>query len=1036
MAPRYKARCSVTSRSRKTALPFKALRPLLPCQIWSLPIGSVEQAFFTPVPQWRHGTMPRRLLGSSLPATLIMLASRILHRLSMFAFVPGALVTLAQTPQPRLAGSISDAPRITLAQSRTPAVAGAQDLGPLSRDMQIHGITLVFRRSASQEAELQRLLIQQQTQGDPAYHRWLTPESFAARFGIAEADIRTASNWLKAQGFVVNQIARTQDRITFSGSAAQVQSAFRTELHRYRVHGNLHFAPAGDLSLPAQLGAITAAVLHLSDFRPRPSWNAAITSKPNYTEASGAHFLVPADIVTMYGLTGTSAAIGAAQIAVVGQSYVNTGLPSAVETFSALTALNGVAPVQPILVPNSGVEAVSWGDEGESEIDLEYINVAGAAANPFLVFVGDQQNYSVLDALAYTITEDVAPVVSISYGLCEPLLSATELDQYNALFEQAASQGQTIVASSGDSGSTACSPEPVSSGITTAESQALAVNFPASSPYVTAVGGTQMAAGTFEPGTSAYWAPSSDPPINKGGTLLSYVPEVVWNEGSAANGIVAGGGGSSAYFLRPPWQSSLPGVPAGSYRLVPDVAMQSSVNSPGFVFCTSDPTLLAAEAQTASCVEALAGSNNKLTIGGGTSFAAPIFAGMLASLNVAQHGTGLGNINAQLYQLAATPATYAAAFHDITTGTNACVAGATNCAAGSQGDYAAQPGYDEATGLGSLDFAALLAALPASSTGSLQQTAVIIVPSNYSPSAGENFSLLVNVASLSLGSAATAPTGSVSVTVDGTAVASDQLPGADASQRNSAVTFTITAPATAGYHLLKATYSGDASHAPWSAVYPLLIGSVTATGTVSLQAANLAVQANSVATTQVTATPAAGYSGELLWTLNITGGGPALTACYSILPLVVNSISTTTLKLGVGTACNSAAPSLRETMRSLRYGGSSGKSARMQPSGFFFPAGSAAVLLFGSFAGRRWSRGRTVPLVSILLSALMLIGLTGCGGGGSSAPASTGSSSSGSSASSSSGSQNSAATYTMVLQGTDSVNGSIEASTTFTLTVN
>lgn len=178
--------------------------------------------------------------------------------------------------------------------------------------------------------------------------------------------------------------------------------------------------------------------------------------------------------------------------------------PSSVSNFQTwLTAWN---PVNRVLVPGSGVQAISPGDLAESEIDLEYSSGIAQNANIYLVYAGSNQNYSVFDALSFAITENIAPVVSISYGSCEPLMSATELDAANAVYEEASAQGQTLVASSGDSGSTSCAPFTSPDGGTPAEQQELAVNFPASSPYVTAVGGTQMAAGTFASGSNTYWS--------------------------------------------------------------------------------------------------------------------------------------------------------------------------------------------------------------------------------------------------------------------------------------------------------------------------------------------------------------------------------------------------------------------------------------------------------------------------------------------------------------------------------------------------
>ena len=460
-----------------------------------------------------------------------------------------SLPLFAQVPQPRLKEAISDSSRTALRGSLSPRVRGAEDLGPLSPEKTIPGITLVFRRSTEQEAALKDLLAAQQNPASPLYHHWLTPEIFANRFGMADKDISTVESWLTARGFHIETVARSRDRITFSGNAAQVQAAFGAELHYYRVEGELHFAPASDLSLPASLTSVTAAVLHLSDFRPKPSYKVIPqAAHPDFTSASTqAHYLTPNDILRMYdgnnlNLNGYGSGQG---LAVVGQSFVN--LQTSVSNFQEYT--NGFQRHLPtiVLVPGSGAEAVSPDDEGESEIDLEYSSGIAQNANIFLVFVGANQNYSVYDALSFAITEDIAPVVSISYGICEPLLSSTDLSQFDSLFEEASAQGQTLVAASGDSGSTACAPYSSAQGATAAEQQELSVNFPASDPNVTAVGGTQMQAGSFADGDTTYWADASNNTDNVS-SLLSYVPEVAWNEGSASIGMAAGGGGASTFF--------------------------------------------------------------------------------------------------------------------------------------------------------------------------------------------------------------------------------------------------------------------------------------------------------------------------------------------------------------------------------------------------------------------------------------------------------------------------------------------------------
>jgi subtilase family serine protease len=884
--------------------------------------------------------------------------------------------------------------------------------------MAVPGITLVFRRSATQEAALEALLAAQQDPASSLYHRWLTPEIFAARFGVAEEDIATTESWLVSHGFHIDNVARSRDRITFSGTAAQVQAAFGAELHHYRAEGELHFAPASDLTLPAELASVTAAVLHLSDFRPKPGVKAMTGARPDYTSSSTqAHYLAPNDVRTMYDVKPDNDSYGTGQgLAIVGQSFVNG---SSIGTFQ--TSLTQYTPINYVLVPGTGVEALSPGDESESEIDLEYASGIAQSANIFFVFVGDDENYSVFDALTFAITQRIAPVVSISYGVCEPLLTPSDLDQYNALFEEASTQGQTVVAAAGDSGSTACAPDSSAQGATPAEQQELSVNFPASSPNVTAVGGTQMAAGTFTTGNNPYWSSASI--TDTAHSLLSYVPEVVWNEDSASNGIAAGGGGASAHFPRPAWQSAYPGIPAGANRLLPDIALQSSIASPGFLLCTSDPAMLNAEGQTSGCVDGLLGSNNNYTFAGGTSFAAPIFAGFVALLNQAENASGQGNMNPELYSLATSSPSV---FHDITTGTNSCAADAANCESAGESAYAATAGYDEATGLGSIDENALITAWPVTSTAGLEPTSIYFDTSPTTATAGETVPIKVIVSSLLGAPYGTVPTGGLSVSVDGTVVnpsltLSEAFPG----YPQIGAEYDLVAPATAGSHLIAFIYPGDATHAPSSAMYSVAVGNVTASGGMTLNAGNLTIANGSTGSTKVTVTPTGGYNGRIVWSLAATASSnPSsnLTACYSIASLPVNGISTANLMIGIGTACQSAAPASGSDFRILRQSTPPDSKTRAHWNSTTTTGVFACALIGGCLVGsrRKW---RLLPgVVVVLLLPLAGANMMGCGGGGASStspPVTT----------------PTATTYTLALSGTDSVNNAVTASTTFTLTV-
>ncbi len=272
--------------------------------------------------------------------------------------------------------------------------------------------------------------------------------------------------------------------------------------------------------------------------------------------------------------------------------------------------------------------------------------------------------------MPYAINENLASIITVSFGLCEQQNAQSTLASTRALAQQANAQGITWVSSSGDSGAAGCEPPFMASQA----SGGLAVSFPASLPEVTAVGGTQL-----DEADGAYWSASNSSTF---ASARSYIPEKGWNE-SDATGLAASGGGLSIAFPKPSWQAGQ-GVPDASYRAVPDVSL-SAANHDGYRVI----------------------SQGLFFIDSGTSAAAPSFAGILAlvnqyqELNGAQTRSGQGNINPNLYSLAQNTA---GIFHDITTGDNIvpCVLRNPSCSAGTLG-YSAGPGYDLVTGLGSVD---------------------------------------------------------------------------------------------------------------------------------------------------------------------------------------------------------------------------------------------------------------------------------------------------------------------------------------------
>lgn len=926
---------------------------------------------------------------------------------------------LAQRPQSRIAGEITSE-RVVMPRSQPPLAKFAEDKGSLAPQTRLGSMNLVFSRSAAQEADLQSLIAAQQNPSSPQYHVWLTPDQFAARFGMSDADISKAETWLEQQGFTVEGVSRSKNSITFSGTAAQAEAAFGVELHNYQTDGTTHFAPAGDISLPAALSPVVQAVTNLSNFRPRSHMRVrqgSLVPTPNFTSSqTGSHFLTPADIETIYdikavhdqGITGSGQSI-----AIVGQSAV---VLSDIENFQSAAGLTKKDPTM-VLVPGTGASAVFTGDESESDLDLEYSGAIAPGATIYFVYTGNVTNASVTDAIKYAVDNDIAPIISTSYGGCETQYSTTEYGAENAILAQAAAQGQTVIAATGDEGSTDCYGI---SGLTTAQQQAVAVDFPASSQYVTAMGGSEFSTTNVASGSS-YWTAANGSDLLS--SAKSYIPEQVWNDSSSTIGISAGGGGASVLTTtRPSWQTGVPGIPSGSStRLLPDISLDSSPNNAGYLYCSSD---FSGTGITGSCANGFRdSSNSNLTVAGGTSFAVPIFAGMVAMINQATGSAGQGLVNPTLYALAANTTTYASAFHDITTGNNSCTAGSTYCstAATNTSIYAAGTGYDEASGLGSVDFSNLLTAWKAASvpgTSSLLATATTVTAASTTPASGAS-----DVISISVAPTAPAPTGTVTVLVDGTPVS----PAPTLSNGTASYTFSST---TNGQHIIRVTYSGDGTYAPSTNTVTVNVGpgfTIAATPTA------IAVKAGSSGTATITVTPVNGYTGTINWSLSGPSSLSSTSACYTL----GNASDTTTVSGAPVTAtltiytsssqCSSASVLSSGSGAKRRFASSTAQIARRtSPTAPFSPGTGTGIALAGLlFCGLLGGRSRKLRLFLALgVISVATLSTFGCG----SSSSTTGTTTTGNQSAT-------AGTYILTVSGADSVSGSSIASLPVNITL-
>jgi len=942
-----------------------------------------------------------------------------------------ASALVAQSPLPRIQSELSSSQMTVLRGSQHPLATPQNDAGRVPANTRMSGITLYFNRSGAQQADLEALLAAQQDPKSPQYHKWLTPQQFAARFGMAQSDIDRVKGWLQQNGFTIDMVMHSRTAIRFSGSVAQVENAFRTEMHYYNVRGEKHMAPGTALSVPAAIAGVVAGVRNLDDFRPRAQH---VPARPGFTSASSGNvFFSPADIVTTYdiGPLYQAGVDGAGQtIAIMGQSFVEVG---DIEAFQNAAGLTVQDPTM-VYVPGSGADgsaAINQGDEAESDLDLEWSGAMAPGANIVFVYTGSDKTFGVYDSAQYAVDNQIGNIISLSYSSCETELSPTNLTTLEGIFSQAAAQGQTVMAASGDQGSTACSGD---TRLSPTDQQAITVNYPASSAYVTGVGGTEIAAGDGA-GNSTYWQSASGSDVIS--SAKQYIPEVVWNDDDPQFGLSASGGGTSTLVARPAWQKGVPGIPSGNFRLVPDISFYSSPGAPGYLYCTSD-TSNWQSGQTSSCTSGFRDNSSQLlTVAGGTSFATPIFAGMMALLNEnGNYVTGSGEVNASLYSLASNGTTYSTVFHDVTQGNNNCTADTTTCGSSLNKGFSAGTGYDEVTGLGSFDVSAMALAFPANggSSATLIPTSTVVVPANAAPNAGDSDVFTITVASLVAGGAP--PTGSVTLQIDG----GTQFGGTTLSNQTLDATGTVTYTANfsaSGTHQVIAQYGGDAVYAASTGIGEVSIAAGSGKGKFTMAATDLTVAQGSSGATTITVTPSGGYTGTVNLNIDFGADDSSLgNLCFNFTTMDSNGVGsvavpgtaavTTQLNLDTNASdCVSSTGGLKPGKHQLRELMAGGKSAAAnhnpsQPGKNRLPLGIAfAGLLFAGLLGRHSHKMR--GLACVIALATLGMALTACGssnGGGGGGPANP-----------------PKGTYNGVITGTDSVTTTITATAKFTFKI-
>ena len=891
------------------------------------------------------------------PSVRIMIAALLLFTAGSASAQIGDLV---RTP-------VNPANRMSLT-GHHPSWANPQnDVGAVPADLPLERLTMVLARSPQREQAYTKFLQDQQNPASPDYHHWLTPVEIGKRFGASTHDIHAVTVWLQSQNLHVDSVANSRERIIFSGPASAIASAFGAEMHYFMVSGEKRISINAEPQIPSALGQVVRAIsgLYTVKYYPQhqsetvqPSHHVASDSGGIQPEGSGyicggvpCNIVFPADFATIYNVNGVGGGInGAGQtIAIIGRSGV---CGTDITNFATTAAVNVNTPV--VIVPPLGITPPPPGcnanasrDQSEATLDVTRSGSIAQGAALDLVVSADSATVDGIGVAATFVVEtppNPAPkIMSISFGSCENQPGgSSDVQFWDGLFQTAAGEGISVFVSSGDSGAAGCD----ASFQVPPVSQVLSPNAICSSSYATCVGGTEFADSA---NPSQYWSPTNGPGFE---SALSYIPEGAWNEpmsGSQFQVAGTGGGVSTVIIPTPSWQAGT-GVPAGrTGRYTPDVSFTASGHDAYFICLAANN---------------LCSGTSNLSISYGTSAAAPDMAGITALLNQ-KEGSAQGLLNPKLYQLAATPSNNV--FNDVTVATS----GVTGCAVttpsmcnnstpgptsltGGLSGYLVGTGYDEATGLGSINIANLLANW--SSSSSVATTTVLTI----APPSPVTFGTSVTLtATVTQASGTSAPTGTVAF--------SDAVLGhlGTGTLNNLGVaTFTSTT-------LVGASYSIIATYTPTGA----FLGSTSAAVPYNVQDFTIAASPTTVAvsapgqsgTSTLTITPLGGFNQTITYTC---AGLPSEATCaFAAASATTETVTITT-----------TAPSAR--MDKAPSGRSRGLFYALVLPGFL-----GLVLSAGN--RKRSLRGvRLLGLIAIL--AIATLWMPACGGGSSKTPSNPG----------------------------------------------
>ena len=927
----------------------------------------------------------------------------------------------AQNPAvvPRINGPVDESALATLRGNVPPQARPELDKGEASPATALASMRLVLSRSPAQQAAMNTLMAQQLDKSSPNYHHWLTPEQFGKLYGPADSDIAAIIAWLESHGLKVVDIPPGRNNIAFSGTVSQVAEAFHTPIHSFDDHGEQFLSNTTDPRIPTALAPVISGVAQLNTIRPRPHSvrgpagqfdpashrlvpaGESSATRPDLTTGSTGSFtlfLVPADAATIYDTpnslnatfaSGATSYTGAGvTIGIVGDALIQAATVVDYRT----KFLGDTTPPTINNISNSTVPPATPGnDTDEGYLDVEI--AGGLAPGASLVFYTSS---SLQAAIQQALTDNKVDILSVSFGECEISLGASGnqlLGGPGGLWQQASMAGIAVVVSAGDSGSAGCDiNNPTASS---SASHGLQVSGFATTPYNIAVGGTDYS--SLVGGFTTY---ANTTNAANFGSAKGYIPESTWNDSTSkdttvsanipalsssnATNIVAGGGGASACatstgsgctagYAKPSWQRGA-GVPGDGVRDIPDVSLFAGAgfDAAAWLVCTDD-LVSPGSALVQNCTTQSGGTFNFAGFGG-TSTAAPAFAGILALVQQ-KAGGRLGGIAAaqELYNLFNSSKANAV-FHDVTVGNNSvvCTSGTPDCQKNTAGNfflsmYDTTPGFDLATGMGSVD-ATQLTANWGTVNGSAPAT-VTLTPSATAITSIQP--LTVNVTVTGSGGLPT-PMGTVTLSGGNFGPSTTALSAGAAS-------FSITAGTlTPGTDAMTATYNGDSTYAITSNSVDVTVTQVSYSLSATATTPATVTRGNP-ATATITVSSSSVYSGSVALTCaNTTSPANAvdIPACTITGSPITLSASTTS-----GTA--KAAFNTQAPVASL---------ARPRVGGWQTAGGVVLALLvfFGIPSRRRSWRA----MVGVLVAVFALLYLSACGssttsGGGGGNPGTT-----------------------------------------------